>query len=49
MNLIQKLNAYDPNWRENVASDPVEAGVELGLLEADALDGDDYEELDFND
>ena len=47
MNLIAKLNEYDPNWRDNVASDPIEAGVELGILEADALDDEEYAELDF--
>ena len=47
MNLIQRLNAYDPNWRENVASDPLEAAVELGLIEAEDLDSE-CTELDFD-
>ncbi len=47
-NLLTKLAAYDPDWRRNIAADPIEAAVEIGLLEPDALDGGDYEPLDFN-
>lgn len=47
MNLIQRLNAYDPNWRLTVASDPLEAAVELGLIEPEELDSE-CAELDFN-
>ena len=49
MNLLQQLDAYDPKWRENISPDPLEAAVEIGLLEPEALDDEGYEELDFND
>jgi len=51
MTLLEALYRYDRNWRENIASDPVEAGVEIGLLEPSALDGPEYayEPLNFND
>jgi hypothetical protein len=47
-NLIRQLNDYDPNWRETISTDPLEAAVEIGLLEPEELDGDEYAELDFN-
>lgn len=47
MNILAKLNAYDPKWRENISPDPLEAAVEIGLLDAEDLDAD-YQELDFN-
>ena len=46
MNLIRMLNSYDPKWRVNVASDPLEAAVELGLIEPEDLDSE-CTELDF--
>lgn len=48
-NLIRKLDSIDPQWRERIDPDPLCAAVELGLLEPDELDGDDYAPLDFND
>jgi hypothetical protein len=48
MNLLEKLAAHDPKWRENISPDPLEAAVEVGLLEPEALDADDYKPLDFN-
>ena len=47
MNLIKRLDAYDPKWRDTVASDPLDAAVELGLIEPEDVDND-YRELDFN-
>lgn len=49
MNLLQKLHKVCPTWRETVASDPLDAAVELGLLEPEELDDDPYEELNFHD
>ena len=48
MNLIARLNKIDPRWRENIASDPLDAAVELGLIEPEDLD-ENIQELDFND
>jgi len=48
MNLLQKLNEYDPKWRETISPDPLEAAVEIGLLEAEDLDTD-CQPLDFGD
>ena len=48
MNLIAKLNELDPKWRETIASDPLDAAVELGLIEAEDLD-ENVQELEFND
>ncbi len=48
--LLEQLYAYDPDWRDNIASDPLEAAVEIGLLEPDVLDDDtDYKPLNFHD
>jgi len=47
MNLLRQLNAYDPDWRRNIAADPLEAAVEIGLIEAEDLD-EEARELDFN-
>ena len=47
MNLLSKLRAYDKNWRENISSDPIEAAIEIGLLEPEEIE--DYQPLDFND
>lgn len=44
--LIQQLDLIDPNWRYNVSSNPLEAAVELCLIEPEELE--DYQELDFN-
>jgi hypothetical protein len=48
MNLVRELDRYDPKWRENISPDPLEAGVEVGLIEAEDLD-DDCQPLDFGD
>jgi hypothetical protein len=48
-NLIRKLDAYDPHWRETVSPDPVEAAIELGMLDAEDADDEEYQPLDFND
>ena len=48
MNLIARLTEIDPKWRENVASDPLDAAVELGLIEPEDLDAD-MQELNFDD
>ena len=45
VNLIRKLTAINPRWRDEVAEDPIEAAIELGLIEN--TEGDP-EELDFN-
>ncbi len=47
MNLLQKLDAIEPKWRETIATNPLDAAVELGLIEPEDLD-EDYPELDFN-
>ena len=47
MNLIRMLNSYDPKWRTTVASDPLEAAVELGLIDPEDLDSECVE-LDFS-
>ena len=47
-NLIKTLTNINPRWRVEVASDPLDAAVELGLIEPEDLD-EDYEELDFHD
>jgi hypothetical protein len=47
MTLIEKLDKVDPNWRETVSSNPLEAAVELCIIEPEELE--DYTELDFND
>ncbi len=47
--LLEQLYAYDPDWRDNIASDPLEAAVEIGLLEPDVLDDTDYKSLNFHD
>lgn len=48
INLIAKLAEIDPKWRENIASDPLDAAVELGLIEPEDLDAE-MQELEFND
>ena len=45
-NLIRKLDEYDPNWRETVASNPLDAAVELGIIEPEELE--DYQPLNFH-
>ena len=45
--LIQQLNEINPRWRDEIASDPLDAAVELGLIEPEELE--DYQELDFHD
>lgn len=48
MCLLRKLAEINPRWREEIAPDPLDAAVELGLVEPEDLDPD-YKELDFND
>ena len=48
MNLIQRLTEVCPTWRTTVASDPLDAAVELGLIEAEDLD-ENVQELRFDD
>lgn len=48
MHLLQQLDRACPSWRQTVASDPLEAAVELGLIDADKLDKESHGELDFN-
>ena len=45
-NLLELLDRVDPNWRENVSANPIDAALELCIIEADELD--DYRELNFN-
>lgn len=45
-NLLEQLRDYDKNWRVNIAADPIEAAIEIGLLEPE--DAEDYQPLDFN-
>jgi hypothetical protein len=46
--LIERLDNYDPQWRRSISADPLEAAVEIGLLEPEELDGEEHAELDFN-
>lgn len=45
--LIEKLDEHYPEWRKS-HDDPIEAGIEIGLLDEDELDAAGVEELDFN-
>ncbi len=49
MNLIQRLNEINPRWRDEIAFDPLDAAVELGLIEPEELDDEGYEPLNFHD
>lgn len=46
MNLIRRLYQLNPRWREEISRDPVEAGIELGLLDPDEMEAEAME-LDF--
>jgi hypothetical protein len=46
MNLIQILSSISPKWRDEVSEDPIEAALELGLIEDDS---GDLPEIDLND
>ena len=48
LSLIEQLEKVDPEWRHNVSNNPLEAAVELGLLEPEDLD-EAGQPLDFND
>lgn len=48
MNLLQQLDAAYPGWREEISREPIEAAIELGLLEPDDMEGDELA-LDFTD
>lgn len=49
-NLIQKLSDYDPKWRENISPNPLEAAVEIGLLDPEDLDDEqEFGQLRFDD
>ena len=48
MCLEDKLDAAYPGWRKAHNDNAIEAAVEYGLLDADALD-DEVQELNFND
>jgi len=45
-NLIELLDACDPDWRDNVSSNPLDAAVELCIIEPEELE--DYRELEFD-
>jgi len=47
MNLIRKLGEVYPDWRQFHAT-PIEAGVEIGLLDDSALAEAEVPELDFD-
>lgn len=44
--LLRELDREYPGWRDYVSSDPVEAAIELGLIEPEELD-DNVKELSF--
>ena len=46
MKLNRLLDRVDPDWRETISSNPLDAAVELCLIEPEELE--DYIELDFN-
>jgi hypothetical protein len=48
VNLIAELYAYDRDWRANISPDPIEAAIEIGLIEPEETDPD-CQPLDFND
>lgn len=48
MNLIRQLSTVNPRWREEISSNPLEAAVELGLLEPEDIDPEIPQELDFH-
>ena len=48
MNLIQQLSKAYPDWRK-YHSTPLEAAVEVGLLDESDLAADEVPELDFHD
>ena len=47
MSLIEKLDRVYPNWRE-LHKTPLEAAVEVGLLDEEEIANADVPELDFN-
>ena len=47
-NLIRKLDELEPGWRESISSDPVEAAIELSIIEPEDCD-EGYRPLEFND
>ncbi len=49
MNILRELDAACPTWRDTVSSDPLEAAVELGLLDETDTEPEVSAELDFND
>lgn len=46
--LLEQLDQASPGWRENISRDPLEAAVELGLIEPEDLDTE-CQELNFHD
>ncbi len=48
MNLLEQLAEHYPDWRK-FHSTPLEAAVEVGLLDEDELIAEEVAELDFND
>jgi hypothetical protein len=47
MNLLQQLAEHYPDWRDFHRT-PIEAAVEIGLLDESALHDDEYPELLFD-
>lgn len=47
MNLIKKLGECNPRWRDEISADPIEAAIELGLIEPEEVDPEMPKELDF--
>jgi hypothetical protein len=48
VNLIQQLNEYNPRWRYEIATDPIDAAIEIGLIEPEDVDPEVPEELNFH-
>jgi len=48
MNLIRQLSKVDPQWRINISSDPIEAAIELGIIEPEDVDPEMPKELNFH-
>lgn len=46
MNLIQQLSEAYPRWRQEISANPIEAAIELGILDEDPADS--VPELDFS-
>lgn len=47
--LAKELDELWPGWRSTVSPDPVEAAVELSIIEPEEAENEDYRPLDFND